>query len=326
MYHVERVEGYLSTEAKNLYIHVTKFSTFIRKYPFFFDVEHSGIKDGGNYVKLREDLAHPRKGIANKKYTVSLNMYDIQENIRNSTQPVPKIENNTSSYSLTRNTRVDSTIRNLFENEKNGRNNNINLIEHRYKTSLKTIIYIYLCKTNNDCVSTLKGHNEIRIPIEYIDINTLNKILPSWLNKHPEYNASNSIIEYASQYTEIFQTKGNYSFIRIRPGYLAPNSLDEYTIDSSPVKATIQSILKHINENKRWMDIISISKMVPPEDQLLIKKKFRSLTRALRSHGTLFEVSTDNLKVRLINQAEKRKLLITTYDVYVFMQKEYNFT
>jgi hypothetical protein len=90
---VHDVEGMLPPQVKDLYAGKLKFSTFLRKYRFFFDVRN---QNHGQEVRLREEIQHPRRGFADKRFSSTLVSSDLLNNLANAvksttaaTIPVP---------------------------------------------------------------------------------------------------------------------------------------------------------------------------------------------------------------------------------------------
>ena len=73
---INAVQGVMSPDAKELYVGKLKFATFLKKYRFFFDVR----QQSGNCfeVKLRDEVKHPKRGIADAKFTSTLVSNDLR--------------------------------------------------------------------------------------------------------------------------------------------------------------------------------------------------------------------------------------------------------
>lgn len=77
---IHDVEGMLPPQVKDLYANKLKFSTFLRKYRFFFDVRN---QNHGQEVRLREEIQHPRRGFADKRFSSTLVSSDLMNNLAN---------------------------------------------------------------------------------------------------------------------------------------------------------------------------------------------------------------------------------------------------
>lgn len=156
--------------------------------------------------------------------------------------------------------------------------------------------------------ANLIGFVAPRMPLEYTPLATVLSDVSDIVSRHPAFDPRLGVTGLLEKYPDYFQI--NDGKIRSRPYRVAPFSLDEYDLDSSPEKGIFQKLFDAVvkaAEGKNYADdkasaAISTGKLyalLTHAEKVTIKEKYRSFPRFLRLHGKAIVVSSDSMKVYL---------------------------
>ena len=257
------VAAVLDDEARSYIQARMKIAQFFRKFSFYFEVR---MVDGGmtTQVRLRDDVHHPRKGVADEKYDLE----GIGEHAVYRAKPefVQDIAN----------------------------------IDHRIGTSVQVrphvappAIQVHL----EEKVPVMEKLKSLVPAGKFVKIEILEEKIPEDVLFHPYFDCQGGLVSIASKFPEVFQVVDGS--IRRRPRHLAPMALGELGFDDTPLPSVVKVVKNacELHEMPVWISITTLYEQLSPEDRRAVKRQYKSMASFLRMHGRVFAVSPDLLKV-----------------------------
>eukprot|EP00758_Cryptobia_borreli_P003025 Tbor_TRINITY_DN3465_c0_g1::TRINITY_DN3465_c0_g1_i1::g.3639::m.3639 len=253
----------LSEEARSIVKGRGRLNTFLKKYRFFFDVR---LVDGARLdVKLRDDVNHPKRGVADEKFA----MTDVGDVKTYTTKP--------------------EFITSLDPLESQGQNS-VLLKPHVPPPS----VHVRL----EEKVPVLERLKQL-VPREFISAEELEEKIPEDILFHPYFDCQGGLISIASKFPEYFQLIGTE--IRLRPPHLAPMATGDYSFENSPIPGLAQRVkrLVCLTDVPQWVSVTSLYEQLTAEEKRNVKRDFKSFAGFLRFHGRSLAISSDTLSVAL---------------------------
>ena len=257
------IAAVLNEEARALVRGRGRFNMFLKKYRFFFDVR---LVDGARLdIRLRDDVNHPKRGIADQKYS----MTDVGD---------------VKTY-----TAKPEYIQSLDPLESTGQQS-VNIRPVVPPPS----VHVRL----EERVPVLEKLREM-VPKEFVPVEELEEKIPEDILFHPYFDCQGGLIALASKFPEHFQVVEGR--IRLRPPHLAPMATDEYSFSNSPLPALAARLQKLVclTDVPQWVSVTSLYEQLRMDERRQIKKDFKSFAGFLRAHGRSLAISTDTLSVAL---------------------------
>ncbi|ESL09731.1 hypothetical protein TRSC58_02545 [Trypanosoma rangeli SC58] len=254
------VAAILSEECRKHFIGRGRFLSFLKRYRFFFDLR---VIDGVRCdVKLRDDLSHPRRGVADEKFV----MTDVGDVINYVAKPefivsIESIEQGNTSVALK-------------------------------PACAPPAVHVRL----EEKVPVLERLKAL-VPEEFALLDHVEENIPEDVLFHPYFDCQGGLISIASKFPEFFQVVDG--MIRRRPPHLAPLALNSYTLEESPIPSIAALVEKEVCDSDipHWVSITSLYEQLTREQKRQIKREYKSFAGFLRSHGRSLSLSQDMLQV-----------------------------
>ncbi|KAG8343317.1 hypothetical protein ERJ75_001241100 [Trypanosoma vivax] len=269
---VHCVAAILSEDCRTHFIGRGRFTSFIKRYRFFFDVR---VIDGVRAdVKLRDDLNHPRRGAADKKFMMTdvgdvINYVAVPEYIVS----LDSIEQSGGSVALK-------------------------------PACAPPAVHVRL----EERVPVLERLKAL-VPESFTLLDQVEESVPEDVLFHPYFDCQGGLAAVASKFPEHFQVVDG--MIRRRPPHLAPLALNDYTLEDSPIPEVAKMVREQVcgSDIPHWVSLTSLYEQLTREQKRQIKREFKSFAGFLRSHGKSLSLSHDMLQVaRWIPQQERKAL------------------
>lgn len=250
----------LDDECRGLVKGKGKFLMFARKYRFFFDVRvtDTGMVD----IKLRDDLSHPKRGVADAKYV----MTDAGEHQTYTVRP--------------------EFIRSM---------ESIDLISESVSVRAPQAppsVHVQM-EERVPVVDRLKS----LIPTQFTLVEEVEEKIPEDVLFHPYFDCQGGLPAIASKMPDLFQVVDG--FIRRRPSHIAPLSTNSLALTESAIPSVAEKVQTMVCGPgvPQWVSLTSIYETLTMEEKRSIKKQFKSFAGFLRAHGASVAISQDTLKV-----------------------------
>lgn len=263
------VAAILSEDCRRHFIGRGRFLSFMKRYRFFFDLR---IIDGVRCdVKLREDVSHPRRGVADEKFV----MTDVGDVINYVARPefivsMESIEQANASVALK-------------------------------PLCAPPAVHVRL----EERVPVLERLKAL-VPEEFALLDHVEEGVPEDILFHPYFDCQGGLVSIASKFPEFFQVVDG--MIRRRLPHLAPLALNDYTLENSPIPDVARLVRQQVCDSDipHWVSITSLYEQLTREQKHKIKREYKSFAGFLRSHGRSLSLSQDMLQVaRWIPQERK---------------------
>ncbi|PWV13796.1 hypothetical protein C3747_41g81 [Trypanosoma cruzi] len=254
------VAAILSEDCRKHFIGRGRFLSFLKRYRFFFDLR---IIDGVRCdVKLRDDLSHPRRGAADEKFV----MTDVGDVINYVAKPefivsIESIEQANTSVALK-------------------------------PACAPPAVHVRL----EEKVPVLERLKAL-VPEDFALLDHVEEGIPEDVLFHPYFDCQGGLISIASKFPEFFQVADG--MIRRRPPHLAPLSVNDYTLEDSPIPSVAGLVKREVCDSDipHWVNITSLYEQLTREQKQQIKREYKSFAGFLRSHGRSLSLSQDMLQV-----------------------------
>lgn len=256
------IASIMSDEARDFIRSRGKAINFFRRYRFFFDVQ---LADGTRYdIKLRDDVQHPRRGVADGKFSLA----DIGESATYSV--VPEFVQNLES--------IDSRA-----------DMNVNVSPVMPPPALHVKL--------QERVPVLERLKAMIPTDQFVPIEELTERIPEDIITHPYFDVQGGLNAIAVKFPDSFQVVDGQ--IRIRPEELAPLALDDFSFDTSPEPEIIATIKKAVcaSDIPCWISVTGLYEQLSLDQRRTVKRGYKSFASFLRTHGSSLAVSIDLLKV-----------------------------
>lgn len=255
------VASILDEETRDFVQSKGKWVYFLKRFRFQFDMRSP---DGVRWeVKLRDDVHHPRRGIADAKFQKAelgeFVTYSVRPEFVKSLKPIDN--------TLDVNTRVVPDLP-------------------------PPAVHMKL----EDKVPVLERLKAI-VGTDYQEIEELEERIPEDVLLHPYFDCQGGMASISVKFPDSFQLVG--TTVRVKPPHLAPLALDDFTFDKSPYPDIIQRVkdVVTIHDVPLWISITSIYEQLSLEQRRKVKRAYKSFVSFLRAHGAALAVSNDLLKV-----------------------------
>nr|CCC90917.1 conserved hypothetical protein [Trypanosoma congolense IL3000] len=257
---VHCVAAILSEDCRRHFVGRGRFLSFLKRYRFFFDLR---VIDGVRAdVKLRDDLNHPRRGVADVKFK----MTDVGDVINYVAQPeyivtMESIEQSNGSVPLK-------------------------------PACSPPAVHVRL----EERVPVLERLKAL-VPVDFALIDQVEESVPEDVLFHPYFDCQGGLVAIASKFPEHFQVVDG--MIRRRPLHLAPLALNDFTLDNSPIPDIAKMVQEQVcsSDIPQWVSITSLYEQLTREQKKLVKREFKSFAGFLRAHGMSVSLSQDMLQV-----------------------------
>lgn len=260
---IHSVAAVLPEDIRAQFVGRGRFLSFLRRYPFFFDVRalDTGVRID---VRLREDVSHPRRGAADEKFM----MTDVGEVTNYVAKPdhivsLDSIEAASQSVALQPPTAPPAV-----------------------RVQLEERVPV-LCR-----LRTL-------IPKDFTPMAAVEEGLPEDILYHPYFDCQGGLPAIAAKFPSEFQVVAGG--IRLRPPHLAPLALHDYTLENSPLPDVAALVQREVCSAAipHWVSVTSLYEMLTRHQKRHVKGGFRSLAGFLRAHGQSVSISNDMLQVAM---------------------------
>lgn len=136
-----------------------------------------------------------------------------------------------------------------------------------------------------------------KVPMEFTPMGDVLANVSDFVARHPAYDSRMGVVGLFEKFPEYFQiVEGK---VRVRPSWVAPNSLKEHSVKDSPLPEVMRRIMEKVpNEEGKTIETNELFTVLTPDEKQEIKAQFRSFPRFLRMHGKEVIVSKDNLQVK----------------------------
>ena len=238
-----------------------KFTALLKRYPFFFDIRTvDGLRED---VKLRGDVNHPRRGIADEKFV----MTDIGDVVRYTAKP----EFITSLEPL------DNPV-----------NQPVAIKPHVPPPS----VHVRL-EERVPVVDRLRA----LVPQTFTPVEAVEEKIPEDVLFHPYFDCQGGLTAIAGKFPEHFQVVNGE--VRLRPSHISPLALGEHSFEDSPLPDVIEKVKGEAcaSDVPQWVSVTSLYETLTPDEKRAVKKQCKSFSSFLRLHGRALSISTDMLKV-----------------------------
>ncbi|RNF00562.1 hypothetical protein TraAM80_07495 [Trypanosoma rangeli] len=254
------VAAILSEECRKHFIGRGRFLSFLKRYRFFFELR---VIDGVRCdVKLRDDLSHPRRGVADEKFVMT-DVGDVINYVAKSEfiVSIESIEQGNTSVALK-------------------------------PVCAPPAVHVRL----EEKVPVLERLKAL-VPDEFALLDHVEEDIPEDVLFHPYFDCQGGLISIASKFPEFFQVVDG--MIRRRPPHLAPLALNSYTLEESPIPSIAALVEKEVCDSDipHWVSITSLYEQLTREQKRQIKREYKSFAGFLRSHGRSLSLSQDMLQV-----------------------------
>lgn len=276
---VMTVAAILPDETRAHFIGRGRFLSFLRRYPFFFDLR---VLDGGVRVdvRLRDDVSHPQRGAADAKFMI----IDVGE----LTNYVARPEFIVSTESIEQGSQ------------------SVNVLPPSAPPAVRVQL--------EERVPVLERLCAI-VPVEFAEMAALEEDLPEDILFHPYFDCQGGLTSIAGKFPQHFQVvEGS---VRLRPPHLAPLALNDFSLYDSPLP-DVAALVKRVvcsSDIPHWVSLTFLYEQLTTEQKQAVKRGHRSFAGFLRAHGRSVSVAQDMLQVSLwippVREAQ-RTLNITT--------------